>query len=188
MCRCPWALNSELERHYHDTEWGVPQYAADRLFEFLLLEGLQAGLSWRTVLQKREAYRQVTHGFDPHWLAQANAEDVAGWMQDSRLIRNRQKCQALIRNAQAWLRLQQQGVDPVAWLWRCVDGRPIASAHRHFSSVPAETKRSRWLSKELKSAGFVFVGPVISYAFMQATGMVNDHLIDCFRHAELACR
>ncbi len=179
---CPWAKKSELERAYHDQEWGRPVRDAGRLFEFLLLEGLQAGLSWRTVLEKREHYRKVFQGFDPQWLATASDRQLDDWLQDPGLIRNRLKMHACRQNARAWLQLGERE-DPVTWLWAFVGGQPIINQWRSMDAVPAQDSRSQAMSRALKRNGFQFVGPVICYAFMQATGMVDDHLLGCPLHS-----
>ncbi len=183
---CPWALNSAIERHYHDHEWGRPVHDAGRLFEFLLLEGLQAGLSWRLVLEKRAHYRQVFHGFDPWWLARADERMLDGWLQDPGLIRNRLKIRACRDNARAWLQLCERH-DPVQWLWQFVDGQPIIHRWRQADEVPCQDARSHRMSRALKQAGFRFAGPVICYAFMQAVGMVDDHLLHCPCHSFNRC-
>ena len=184
--RCVWAAGSELERQYHDTEWGVPQRQPQRLFEMLILEGMQAGLSWRTVLNKREGYRELTGDFDAELMAGFTAADVQRLQMDIRVIRSRSKCQALVTNAQAWLRLADDCGDPVAWLWAVVDGRPKLNAWADVQSVPASTAESERLAQRLRERGFSFVGPVICYAFMQAVGMVNDHGRHCFRREQIA--
>lgn len=182
MPRCAWCGDDPLYVRYHDEEWGVPTRDPARLFEYLLLEGFQAGLSWITVLRKRERYRQVLFGFDPQRLARMTDEEIEARMQDPGIIRNRLKLQAARRNAQAWLRLD----DPAGWLWSFVDGEPLINRHRAVGEVPAITPQAEAMSRALKKAGFTFVGPTICYAFMQASGMVMDHLLDCDRHAALA--
>ncbi len=180
---CPWAQDSALERAYHDQEWGRPVYESNKLFEFLLLEGLQAGLSWRLVLQKRARYRQIFHGFNPHWLATVSDAQLQTWLEDPGLIRNRLKMAACRQNARAWLALCEQE-DPVAWLWSFVGGQPIIHRWQSMEAVPAQDERSQAMSRALKKRGFQFVGPVICYAFMQATGMVDDHLLSCPAHSD----
>lgn len=182
MPRCFWCSDDPLYQAYHDEEWGVPQRDAGRLFELLLLEGAQAGLSWFTVLKKRERYREVLHGFDPKRLAQLSDAEIEQLMQDPGIIRNRLKLKAARQNAQAWLRLD----DPVALLWSFVGGQPKINRFSGRGDVPAVTPEAEAMSKALKKAGFTFVGPTICYAFMQATGMVMDHTLDCDRHAQLA--
>lgn len=182
MPRCFWCTADPLYIEYHDHEWGVPQRDPAVLFEFLLLEGFQAGLSWITVLKKRERYRQVLHGFDPRRLAQLSDTEIAVLMQDPGIIRNGAKLRAARQNAQAWLRLE----DPAGWLWSFVGGTPRINRFRDRSEVPAITPEAEAMSKALKRAGFTFVGPTICYAFMQAMGLVMDHTLDCDRHGELA--
>ena len=179
--RCLWARRTTEERDYHDQEWGTPLHDDRKLFEFLVLEGAQAGLSWVTVLRKRERYRQVFDGFDPMKVAAYGDTDVARLMADPGIIRNRLKIEAAIANARAYLAVQEEfgGFDD--YLWRFVDGRPIQNAWREHGQLPAETTESKTMSKELRRRGFKFVGPTICYAFMQAVGMVNDHTVDCFR-------
>ena len=184
--RCTWAGNDPLYRAYHDVEWGVPVDDPRTLFEFLILEGAQAGLSWITVLKKREHYRAVFDGFDPERIARYGDAKKAELLADPGIIRNRAKIDAAILNARAWLDMQEQGVDPVAWLWGFVDGRPVQNAFPSLAGVPATTAQSDAMSKALKARGFNFVGSTICYAFMQATGMVNDHPVTCFRHREVA--
>lgn len=183
MPRCFWCNDDPLYIEYHDTEWGVPQRDPQALFEMLLLEGFQAGLSWITVLKKRERYREVLFGFDIQRLAALSDEYIESLMQDPGIIRNRLKLKAVRQNAQAWLRLQ----NPSEFLWSFVGGQPKVN---HFSlpaQVPAVTPEAEAMSKALKKAGFTFVGPTICYAFMQATGMVMDHTTDCDRYP-LLCR
>lgn len=182
MPRCFWCTDDPLYIAYHDEEWGVPCRDAGHLFEMLLLEGFQAGLSWITVLKKRERYRQVLFGFDPQRLARLSDEEIEVLMQDAGIIRNRLKLKAARQNAQAWLRLE----DPAGWLWSFVGGTPKVNRFAHGHEVPALTAEAEAMSKALKKAGFTFVGPTICYAFMQATGMVMDHTLDCDRHAPLA--
>ncbi|WP_339843269.1 DNA-3-methyladenine glycosylase I [uncultured Halopseudomonas sp.] len=183
--RCAWCSNDPVYQHYHDTEWGVPEYDAQRLFEKLLLDGFQAGLSWITVLKKRERYRQVYRDFDPHFMAQQSDDDLLELLDDPGIIRNRLKVRGARQNAQAWLRLAD-GTDPGQWLWAFVGGSPRVNHFVDLTEVPVMTDEARSMSKALKKAGFTFVGPTICYAFMQATGMVMDHTRDCFRYRELA--
>ncbi|MDX1368661.1 DNA-3-methyladenine glycosylase I [Pseudomonas sp.] len=183
MPRCFWCTDDPLYQAYHDQEWGVPQRDPQALFELLLLEGFQAGLSWITVLKKRERYREVLFGFDPQRLAAMSDEYLESLMQDAGIIRNRLKLKAARQNAQAWLRLE----DPLALLWSFVDGAPRINHFSERSQVPAVTPEAEAMSKALKKAGFTFVGPTICYAYMQATGMVMDHTTDCDRYAVL-CR
>ncbi|MDH1264895.1 DNA-3-methyladenine glycosylase I [Pseudomonas sp. GD03944] len=181
MPRCFWCTDDPLYQTYHDEEWGVPQRDPQALFEMLLLEGFQAGLSWITVLKKRERYRQVLFGFDPERLARLTDEEIEGLMQDPGIIRNRLKLKAARQNAQAWLKLD----DPVTLLWSFVGGRQKVNHFAQRSEVPAVTPEAEAMSKALKKAGFTFVGPTICYAYMQATGMVMDHTRDCDRYALL---
>ncbi len=183
--RCQWCSTDPVYQHYHDTEWGVPEYDAGKLFEKLLLDGFQAGLSWITILKKRESYRQVYQGFDPAFMAAQTDEDLQRLLEDPGIIRNRLKVKGARQNAQAWLRLSEQ-TDPGAWLWQFVGGEPLINHFQSFSEVPAITQQAEQMSKALRKAGFTFVGPTICYAFMQATGMVMDHTRNCFRYAELA--
>ena len=186
IVRCPWAgIADPVYARYHDDEWGVPQPSDRALFEKLVLEGFQAGLSWITILKKRENFRRAFHGFDPERIVRYGAKDVARLMADAGIVRNRLKVEATIDNARAVLKLAQR--TPLStFLWAFVDGRPQINRHRSFKSVPAETPTSKAISKALKAEGFRFVGPTTIYAFMQATGMVNDHLVGCHRHAACA--
>lgn len=183
--RCPWPGRDPLYVTYHDQEWGVPLRDDARLFEFLMLEGAQAGLSWITVLRKRENYHKALHGFDPQRIARYTEQDLTRLLADPGIIRNRLKCEAMIGNARAFLELQAKEGSFADFLWQFVDGQPILNHWRSMAEVPASTPVSDRMSKELKRRGFRFVGSTICYAHMQATGMVNDHLVDCFRHAEL---
>jgi len=184
--RCAWSGTDPLYRAYHDQEWGVPLHDERALFEFLILEGAQAGLSWLTILKKREAYRQAFDRFDAERIARYGEADVARLMADPGIVRNRLKIESTIVNARAALRLREEfgGLD--AYFWRFVDGRPIVNAWQDISQIPASTPVSDALSKDMKKRGFKFVGSTICYAHMQATGMVNDHTVDCFRYSELA--
>lgn len=182
MQRCAWCSEDPLYVHYHDHEWGVPTRDPQVLFEFLLLEGFQAGLSWITVLKKRERYRQVLFGFDPERLAQLSDAEIDPLMQDSGIIRNRRKLEAARNNARAWLKLE----DPAAFIWSFVGGRPLINHFTAHHQVPAVTQEAETMSRALKKAGFSFVGPTICYAYMQACGLVMDHTTDCHRHAPLA--
>jgi len=184
--RCAWVSDDPLYRAYHDTEWGVPVRDGRALFESLILDGAQAGLSWITVLRKRERYREVFDGFDPERIACYDEVKIAALLADPGIIRNRAKVAAAIGNARAWLALQEAGIDPAAWLWSFVGGQPIHNARASLAEVPATSLASDAMSKALKARGFKFVGSTICYAFMQAVGMVNDHTVDCFRHRELA--
>ena len=180
--RCAWAGTDPLYVAYHDTEWGVPVRDDRVLFEFLILEGFQAGLSWLTILRKREAFRRAFAGFSPERVARFGARESARLMADAGIVRNRAKIAAAAQNARAFLAVRQEYGTFSKYVWSFVDGRPIVNRVRSSSEVPAETGISRALSKDLRSRGFNFVGPTICYAFMQATGMVNDHLVSCFRH------
>jgi DNA-3-methyladenine glycosylase I len=186
MPRCPWCGEDPLYVAYHDTEWGVPQHDDLKLFEFLILEGAQAGLSWHTILRKRENYRRAFAGFDPQRIVRFDDGDVARLMADAGIVRNRLKIAAAIANAKAFLAVQEQFGSFDAYQWRFVDGRPIRNAWRALTDVPASTPVSDAMSRDLKARGFKFVGSTICYAHMQAVGLVNDHLIDCPRHREIA--
>lgn len=183
--RCAWPGN-ELALRYHDLEWGAPVREERTLFEFLVLEGAQAGLSWDTILKKRERYREVFDGFDPEKVARYNARKVAALLADPGIVRNRAKVAAAIVNARAVLELRERGPGLSAHLWSFVDGRPVVNRWKRHGQVPATTPASDAMSKDLRRRGFKFVGSTICYAFMQATGMVNDHLVTCYRHAELS--
>jgi DNA-3-methyladenine glycosylase I len=172
-------------RDYHDLEWGVPLHGDKELFEFLILEGAQAGLSWATVLKKRQRYREVFAGFEPAKIARFSAGRIERLLQDPGIIRNRLKVQSAVRNAKAALELQQKCGSLDAYLWEFVDGRPKVNRWGKLADLPARTELSDALSKDLKKHGFNFVGSTICYAFMQAVGMVNDHTVDCFRYEEL---
>lgn len=186
MCqRCEWSQGSEIERQYHDEEWGVPVWDDRVLFEFLILEGAQAGLSWVTILKKRENYRRLYDGFDPAKIAQYDAVKVAELLADAGIVRNRLKVAASIGNARAYLEIVEREGGFAQWLWQFVGGRPIQNAWTAGSQVPVSTPQSDAMSKALKQAGFKFVGTTICYAFMQAVGMVNDHTTDCFCYAPL---
>ena len=181
--RCDWAADGgTLYRKYHDGEWGVPVHHDRKLFEFLILEGAQAGLSWSTILNKRVHYRKVYDNFDAHKIARYNATKIRRLLNDPGIVRNRLKIRASILNAQAFLRVQQEFGSFDRYLWQFVGGRPKQNRRRRLKDIPAQTKESNIMSKELKKRGFKFVGSTICYAFMQATGMVDDHVIDCFRN------
>ena len=182
--RCTWA-GGELERRYHDEEWGVPLRDDRRLFELLVLEGAQAGLSWSTILRKREAYRRAFAGFDAAAVARYTARDVRRLLADAGIVRNRLKIESTISNARVFLVVRQEEGSFAQYLWQFVGGRPVQNSWRAAVEVPAETEPSRSLSRDLRRRGFRFVGPTICYAFMQAAGLVNDHTTDCFRWAEL---
>ena len=180
--RCSWGESTPEYVAYHDTEWGVPARDPQHLFELLVLEGAQAGLSWLTILRKRDGYRQAFAGFDPAQVAAFDDDDVTRCLADPGIVRNRAKVTAAIDNARAWLRLD----DPAGFLWSFVDGVPIQNHWTVMAEVPATTAASDAMSKALKKAGFRFVGSTICYALMQACGLVNDHVTSCFRHAECA--
>jgi DNA-3-methyladenine glycosylase I len=184
MKRCHWATN-DLSIRYHDEEWGVPVQDDDRWFEFLVLEGAQAGLSWDTILKKRERYRMVFDHFDPAAVARYDARKVAALLADPGIVRNRLKVASAVQNAQAFLKVQGEFGSFDTYIWRFVEGRPRRNAWRSLREVPARTDQSDAMSRDLKRRGFNFVGSTICYAFMQATGMVNDHLVDCYRHAQI---
>lgn len=184
--RCPWAgIDDPLYARYHDEEWGVPHADEHRLFEKLTLEGFQAGLSWITILRKREAFRRAFHDFDPVRIARYTEKDVARLMADAGIVRNRLKVEATIDNAKVYLALRKQWT-LASFLWEHAGGKPLINRAEKFGDVPATTDVSLRLSKALKKTGFRFVGPTTVYAFMQSTGMVNDHLVGCPRHAVCA--
>ncbi len=184
--RCPWAGIADAEyARYHDEEWGVPQTDDRALFEKLVLEGFQSGLSWLTILRKRQNFRKAFDGFDAQHIARYEAKDIARLMGDPGIVRNRLKIEATIDNARALLRLQER-TPLAAYLWGLLGGRAQINRHRSFKTVPAQTPASKEISKALKAEGFRFVGPTTIYAFMQATGMVNDHLVGCHRHGPCA--
>ncbi|OFX14930.1 MAG: DNA-3-methyladenine glycosylase [Armatimonadetes bacterium RBG_19FT_COMBO_69_19] len=184
--RCSWALGSALMTTYHDEEWGVPCHDDRTLFEFLILEGMQAGLSWDTVLRKRDNFRAAFDGFDPRKVARYGAADIRRLMRDEGIIRNRAKIDAAIGNAKACLQVQGEFGSFDRFIWQFVDGRPLQGRRRRLQDIPANTDDSVAMSKELRRRGFRFVGPTICYAFMQAVGLVNDHLVDCFRCRRLS--
>ncbi|WP_435007731.1 DNA-3-methyladenine glycosylase I [Tundrisphaera lichenicola] len=184
MQRCEWATNDRMIR-YHDEEWGVPIHDDLRWFEFLTLEGAQAGLSWDTILKRRESYRSAFDGFDPDLVAAYDDPKVAALLADPGIIRNRLKVASAITNARAFLEVRREFGSFDSYVWRFVEGQPIANSWRSSAELPARTVESDRLSKDLKRRGFRFVGSTICYALMQATGMVNDHLVSCFRHAQV---
>lgn len=185
ISRCPWCGSDPLYVRYHDTEWGVPVSDDRKLFEFLILEGAQAGLSWLTVLRKREAYRAAFASFDPEQVARFDERRAAALLQNPGIIRNRQKVAAAITNARAFLEIVANFGSFSAYQWRFVDGQPRQYRRRRIAQIPATSRESDAMSKDLKQRGFKFVGSTIMYAHMQAVGMVNDHLVSCFRHAEV---
>jgi DNA-3-methyladenine glycosylase I len=180
--RCPWPGTDPLYRKYHDEEWGTPQHDDRRLFEMLVLEGAQAGLSWITILRKRARYREAFDGFDPRRVARFTQARVQRLLADPGIVRNRQKIESAVNNAKRTLEVAEAFGSLDAYLWQFVNGRPIVNAWRTMKDVPPRTPESEAMSRDLASRGFRFVGPTICYAFMQATGMVNDHLVSCFRH------
>ena len=184
--RCPWSGSDPLYQAYHDLEWGVPVHDDRLLFEFLTLEGAQAGLSWLTILRKRPAYRQAFAGFDPETVARFDGATVAALLANPGIVRNRLKVESTISNARAFLAVQEEFGSFAAYQWRFVDGRPIQNSWRSLAELPASTPLSEAMSRDLKRRGFRFVGSTICYAHMQAVGMVNDHLLECFRWSELA--
>jgi DNA-3-methyladenine glycosylase I len=184
--RCTWCGDDPLYCHYHDSEWGVPLHDDRKLFEFLILEGAQAGLSWITVLRKREQYRVAFDDFDVARIARYDAGKIAVLLQNPGIIRNRLKVEAAVTNAQKFMEVQASFGSFGKFIWQFVDGRPRQNRWRSIAEIPASTPQSDAMSKELKRRGFKFVGSTICYAHMQATGMVNDHTTDCFRHEELA--
>ena len=183
--RCAWAGDDPLYRRYHDEEWGLPVHDDRRHFEMLCLEGAQAGLSWITILRKRENYRAAFDHFDPVAVAGYDDDKVAALLANPGIVRNRLKVRAFIQNAQAILRVQAESGRFDAYIWQFVGGAPIVNRFRSLSELPAQTPEAVAMSKDLKRRGFTFVGPTICYAYMQACGMVNDHVIDCFRYQEL---
>ena len=185
ISRCSWA-RTPLYEVYHDTEWGVPLHDDRLLFEFLVLEGAQAGLSWETILNKRENYRRAFDQFDPQKVARYNGRKIASLLTDAGIVRNRLKVTSAVTNARAFLKVQEEFATFDAYIWRFVDGTPIHNAWKSLKDIPPSTKVSDAISKDMKSRGFTFVGSTIIYAHMQATGMVNDHIVTCFRHDEVA--
>ena len=183
---CPWCTGFDLYRQYHDQEWGLPLRDDRALFELLTLEGAQAGLSWSTILKKREHYRLVFDGFQPEVIARYDEAKVAALLADPGIIRNRAKVAATIQNAKAYLAIKETGQSFSNFLWQFVDGTPVQNAWATMSEVPTSTPQAVAMSKALQKLGFKFVGPTICYAFMQASGMVNDHLVSCPRHSEVA--
>jgi len=183
--RCAWCTGDPLYQHYHDQEWGVPLKDDQKLFEFLLLEGAQAGLSWITILKKRERFRLAFDDFDAEKIALYSDQKRQALLQNPGIVRNERKITAFIKNAQAYIRILETHTSFADYIWQFVDGEPIQNHWKNAAEVPASTTQSQWMSKTLKKAGFSFVGPTICYALMQATGMVNDHTVDCFRHQEV---
>lgn len=185
MNKCTWALSSPSEEQYHDHEWGVPVHDDRRLFEFLILEGAQAGLSWSTILNKRNGYSLAFDNFDAEKIANYDDKKISELITNSNIIRNRLKINAAVTNAQAFLAVQQDFGNFDAYIWQFVDGQPLHNAWKNAIEVPASTPISDLMSKDLNKRGFKFVGSTICYAYMQAVGMVNDHTVECYRHAEI---
>jgi DNA-3-methyladenine glycosylase I len=183
--RCAWVPEDELYRRYHDEEWGVPLYDDQKLFEFLILEGAQAGLSWSTILNKRENYRKAFDKFDPVKIAQYKQNKINELLNNAGIVRNRLKIASTIRNAKAYLSIQKEYGHFSDYIWSFVDGKPKINRFKKLNEIPAKTEISDIMSKDLKKRGFNFVGSTICYAFMQAVGMVNDHTLDCFRYKDL---
>lgn len=185
MKRCEWANRSELEQSYHDHEWGVKIHDDRTLFEFLVLEGAQAGLSWSTILRKRDGYRRAFDNFDARKISRYSEHTVSRLLTDSEIIRNRLKINATITNAGAFLQVQKEYGSFDRYIWQFVNGKPVQNSWRKMTDIPSSTPESDAMSKDLQKRGFKFIGPTICYAFMQAVGMVNDHVVDCFRYKEL---
>lgn len=183
--RCTWCGNDPLYQHYHDTDWGVPVHNDQKLFEFLLLETFQAGLSWITILRKRENFRRAFDGFDPEIIANYDSDKMEALRQDAGIIRNRLKIKSAVNNAEHFLRLQKIHGSFDHYLWSFIDHQPIINQWRSMNDIPPSTPLSDQISKSLKKEGFSFVGSTVIYAFMQAIGMVNDHVMDCFRYKEV---
>lgn len=183
--RCPWANNDPLMIEYHDREWGVPVHDDSLLFEFLILEGAQAGLSWTTILKKRENYRLAFDNFDPEKVSKYNDQKIEELVENPGIVRNKLKIRSAIVNAKLLLKIQIEYGSFDNYVWKFVDGKPIQNKWKKMEDIPSSTLESENMSSDLKNRGFKFVGPTICYAFMQAVGIVNDHLIDCFRHSEL---
>ncbi len=186
LVRCPWPKQDPLYVAYHDTEWGVPEYDDRALYEKLVLDGFQAGLSWITILRKRENFRKAFDGFEPERIARYTPKKIKKLMNDAGIVRNRSKIEGAILSARGWLGVMEKGPGFSNLLWDYLDGQPKQNQFRTIKQVPAETALSRQISKALVGRGFKFVGPTIVYAFMQAVGMVNDHLVSCHRHAACA--
>lgn len=183
--RCQWCGDDDLYQHYHDYEWGVPLHDDQKLFEFLMLEGFQAGLSWITILRKREAFRDAFAQFDPIKVASFNEQDVERLMQNAGIVRNRLKINAAINNAKQFIAIQQEFGSFNQWIWQYVSHQPIINHWQTHADIPIYTPLAETISRDLKKRGFKFVGPTVIYSHMQATGMVNDHVAGCFRHKEL---
>ena len=185
MKRCTWSTKNQLDQDYHDEEWGVPLHDDQMLFEFLILEGAQAGLSWSTVLAKRENYRKAFDGFDLQKIIRYDQAKIDSLLQDKGIIRNKLKVNSVVTNAKIFLQVQEEFGSFDTYVWSFVDGKTIRNTWKDMSEVPSKTKISDKMSKDMKKRGFKFIGSTICYAFMQATGMVNDHTVDCFRYKEV---
>ncbi|MBN1927419.1 MAG: DNA-3-methyladenine glycosylase I [Prolixibacteraceae bacterium] len=183
--RCEWANGSDIYQRYHDEEWGVPVFDDIKLFEFLVLESAQAGLSWITILKRREAYRKAFASFDPEIVATFDEKKVLELLENEGIIRNKKKIEAAINNAKVFLKVQKEFSSFSNYIWKFTNGKSIINHYKQLSEIPAKTRLSEEISKDMKKRGFSFLGPVIIYAHMQATGMVNDHILSCFRHSEL---
>lgn len=184
LIRCPWAGTDSLYIDYHDTEWGVPERDDKKLFEFLVLEGAQAGLSWISILRRREDYRRAFDGFDPGRIAGYDEKKIASLLSDPGIVRNRRKIEGAVKNARAYLSLRESGKSLSSFLWDFVDGKPVVNSRKTWDEVPPSTPLSEKISKAMRARGFVFFGPVICQSHLQAMGLVNDHLVSCFRHRE----
>lgn len=185
VIRCAWVGDDPLYQAYHDHEWGVPVHEDHKLFEFLLLEGAQAGLSWRTILRKRPAYRVAFEDFDPLMVANFSPDRIESLMENPGIVRNRLKIKAAVSNARAFLEIQGEFGSFNHYLWRFVNGAPIRNSWRSIAEIPSQTTESQALSRDLRQRGFKFIGPTITYAYMQAVGLVNDHVVECFRYRQL---
>jgi DNA-3-methyladenine glycosylase I len=183
--RCEWCLGEEIYKKYHDKEWGVPLHSDRKLFEFLILEGAQAGLSWITVLKKRKAYREAFDNFDFNKIANYKEAKIKALLNNAGIIRNQLKIRATVKNAKAYIQIRREFGTFNKYIWQFTDGKTIHNKWKSLKEIPAETNISQAMSKDLKKRGFTFVGPTICYAFMQATGMVNDHVVSCYRYKEL---
>ncbi|MFC1608260.1 DNA-3-methyladenine glycosylase I [Candidatus Latescibacterota bacterium] len=186
--RCEWVGDNQVMIEYHDTDWGTPLHDENRLFEFLILEGAQAGLSWTTILKKRQCYREVYDNFDPQKVARYDEEKIQELLAEPGIVRNRLKVRASVKNAQLFLDIQEEFDSFDEYIWRFVGGKPMRNAFKRLGDIPASTRESDAMSKDLKKRGFSFVGTTICYAFMQAVGMVNDHVVSCFRYEELTTK
>lgn len=183
--RCPWVNDDSIMIQYHDEEWGVPIHDNRLLFEFLILEGAQAGLSWATILRKRNNYLLAFDNFEPDKIAAYNEQKIEELRNDPGIVRNKLKIKATVSNAKAFLKIQDEFGSFDSYIWKFVDGKPIQNKWKYLTEIPSSTSESENMSSDLKSRGFKFIGPTICYAFMQAVGMVNDHTVDCFRHSEI---